>query len=420
MEFGINVDSLRKSNELRETKIKKTNENDNYNIKMVEYTFFIQNEIEISKIINSFDATHDGTVGHRFLTVKKWELVNICENDQKIINNKKIALLKYKKHDESMDLFINSFFQNRLHKNNNHGISSIKNASYIFWDLIHNYENFLDDFSYLSNKNIFFIDFSSRKMLYNRDHGIFYRGLDKCFLRTNLSIDQNNNKTLHKFIKIMETIHTFENKHFDLFFSKKLIKSKNFYETFKDLDNIIDEYLYNLYFYHFSDKIKINAIKLKSQIKSEIEENVRFLNTTVENVNWESYLLNMLINVKKSGWELFSLNSLFIYISYHMIRIFTVNDVSCVLHRFFHFLFQDMDISCTKFNNNNDNNNNDNNRFDIIKCRNNYDKFCNSIEYIKDYNNLLVFNDLFHVTIEQQQELYNFLIQKFIYDDDEI
>jgi hypothetical protein len=61
MEFGINVDSLRKSNELRETKIKKTNENDNYNIKMVEYTFFVQNEIEISKIISKLilDKNYD-------------------------------------------------------------------------------------------------------------------------------------------------------------------------------------------------------------------------------------------------------------------------------------------------------------------------------------------------------------------------
>jgi hypothetical protein len=412
MEFGINVDSLRKHNVIKKTKIKKQNENENYNIKMVEYTFFIQNEIEISKILNTLN---NYGISQRFLTIQKCDFINVCENDQKIVNNKKIVLLKYKKEDENISLFINSFFQQHLYNNNNVGISSITNASYIFWDLIHNYESILDVFLYLSNKNIFFMDFSSRKMLYNKDRGILYRGLDKCFSRENLFIDQNNKKILNTFIKILESIDSFENKHFDLFFSKKLIKSKNFYETFNDLDNIIDHYLHNLYFNHFSDKIKINASKWKKQIKSEIEENVKFLNTTIENMDWELYLLNMLINVKKTTWEVFSLNSLFIYIIYHMIKIFAINDPSCVLDRYLHFLFQNMHITCTKFNNSNDNT-----EFDIIRCINNYNKFRNSIEYMKDYNNMLIFNGLCHVTMEQQQYLYNFLIQKFIYDDGEI
>ena len=136
------------------------------------------------------------------------------------------------------------------------------------------------------------------------------------------------------------------------------------------MDSIIDEYVDNLYFYNFfSDKFKINnKIKWKIQIKSKIEENIRFLNTDIEKLNWELYLFLILVKVDKTVWETFALNSLFLYIAYYMIKIFDIKDTSCVLHRFFKFLFANIDINCTNFNNNDNN-------INIITCRNNYENF---------------------------------------------
>jgi len=408
MELGINVDSLHKLYQLEEPKFKKKNENDKYNVKLVEFTFFVQNELEISEKLNMTDKINQhGT--YRFLTIKKHEYVKVCENNQKIINNNRIILLKYKKLCENTGLFIESFFQYYL---NNNSIFRNYHAStsYILWDLLRVYETFFDDFLYLSNKNIFYIDFSSKNLLYNQ-YSIFYTGFDKCFLRDeNIEID----KSIKKFIKILESINCFGNKHFDIYFLKNLIKSKNFYETFKNLDNIIDEYVNNLYFFDFfSDKFKINKkIKWKLQIKSKIEENARFLNTDIEKINWELYLFSILVKVDKTVWETFALNSLFLYIAYHMIKILDINDSTCVLHRYFKFLFANIDINCTSFNNDNNNDNNIN----IITCRNNYNKFRNSIEYKKDYNDLLIFNSLSHVTNDQKKYLCDLLTKQIIYD----
>jgi len=419
MELGINVDSLQKLYKLeQEPKLKIINENDKYNTKIVEYTFFVQNELEISEKIDAMDLTNKYAVSYRFLTIKKHEFVNVCENNKKLINNNKIILLKYKKTYENMGIFVDSFFQHHL---NNNSIIETSGASCILWNFIHIYENFFDDFLYLSNKNIFYIDFSSKNLLYNKNYPIFYRDFDKCFLRDenikNLTKYVEIEKYTNKFIKIIESIEYFGNKHFDIFFSKELIKSKNFHETFKNLDNIIDDYVNNLFFCNFfSDKLKINnKIKWKIQIKSKIEENVRYLNKDIENLSWEIYLFFILVKVDKTVWETFALNSLFLYIAYYMIKIFDINDTSCVLYRYFKFLFANIDLNCTNFNNDNNDNN-----INIITCRNNYEKFYNSIEYEKDYNKSLIFNSLSHVTIEQQKNLYEWLVKKFTYDDVEI
>jgi hypothetical protein len=98
-------------------------------------------------------------------------------------------------------------------------------------------------------------------------------------------------------------------------------------------------------------------------------------------------------------WESFSLNSLFLNISYHMIKKFNINDKSSLIHKFLKCIFMNMDVSCSSFNNNTINSNNN-----IILCRENYDIFFNSID--KNY-----FNDLYDINYDQQDELYSFLSQ---------
>jgi hypothetical protein len=88
-------------------------------------------------------------------------------------------------------------------------------------------------------------------------------------------------------------------------------------------------------------------------------------------------------------------------------KIFHIQDKSTVVHRYFKFLFANMNVDCTSFNNDNDMTS----MTSISICRENYDKYRDSFQYQKDYDNLAIFFGLSHVNIEQQQELYIFLLK---------
>ena len=447
MEFGINVDSLKKSMKMGEKDIiKKSNELEKYTSKIVEYTFFVQNEIEVSEKLNTLQPEEYPYPGaYRFLTIKKYDFVKICESNKQILekmnidvdftkntNNKKIVLLRYKKDtsvgidmdDEKMTPFIDYFFYHN-HINNTSLFNEKPRASFIFWDFIHGYETLISDLQYLSNKDVVFLDFSSKNLLYNKKHSVFFNKFDKCLIRQYFNVTITDlrqdgdlqqlskyieiERYIDKFIKIIESIQYYGNKHFDLYFSKQLIKSKNFYIVYQNLDSIIDDYLNNLYFLkNFSDKFKNeNNNKWKTQIKSKIEENVKYFNIDAKKLNWKLYLLLLLEKNNKTLWETFALNSLFLNITYSMMKIFNIQDKSSVVHRYFKFLFTNMNINCSSFNNNNNNNNN----ISISICRENYDKYRDSFQYQKDYDSVANFFCFSHVTIEQQQELYIFLFK---------
>jgi hypothetical protein len=436
MDYGINVDFLQKIVETDTKEGKELNQlkdTEKYISKIVEYTFFVQNEIEISEKLNTIVPSYQTNSAYHFLTIKKYDFVKICESNKQILekmnldidftknaNKKKIVLLKYKKDVENMSSFIDSFFYHN-HLNNTSIFSDKPRASFIFWDLLNIYETFFDDFMYLANKDILFLDFSSKNLLYNKKHTIFFKNFEKCLLRKDFDVSKkelfldNNFQNLSKcteietyidkFIKIIESIEYYGNKHFDLYFSKQLIKANNFYFVYQNLDTIIDDYLNNLQFLkNFSVKFKNdNKNKWKSLIKIKIEENIHFLNIDVKKINWKLYLLLLVENSEKTLWETFSLNSLFLNITYFMMKIFDIKDKTSIVHRFFKFLFLNMDINCTSFNNNNNNNN-------ISICRKNYDKFRASFEYDKDFDNLTKLFCLSHVTMEKQEELYDFLL----------
>jgi hypothetical protein len=65
-------------------------------------------------------------------------------------------------------------------------------------------------------------------------------------------------------------------------------------------------------------------------------------------------------------------------------------------------------MNCSSFNNNNNNNNNISS---INICIDNFNKYHDSFQDKKDFDNLANFFCLSHVTIEQQQELYVFLLK---------
>jgi hypothetical protein len=424
MEFGINVDCLQNVIKKREKEVveykydNNDNEKQKYKLKLAEYTFFVENEIEVSKKLTS--------APYHFLTIQKYDFVKICEANKEILekmhmdfnSHKKIVLLKYKKdievNNEKMTLFIDSFFCNK------------PRASFIFWDFIHVYESFFDNFSYLASKDVMFLDFSSKNLLYNNKHTVFFNKFDKCLIRNNFDISKKDlsedgnlqklskyieiERYIDKFIEIIASIDYYGNKHFDLYFSKQLIKTKDFHSIFQNLDSIIEEYLNGLYFLkNFSDKFRNdNKNKWKLQIKNKIVENVGYFNIDTKKLNWKLYLLLILENTDKTVWEMFSLNSLFLNITYCMMKLLDIQDKSSIIHRFFKFLFMNIDMNSSGFNTTNNNN------INLAVCRENYNKYRDSFEYTKDFDNVSEFFCFSDVTTEQQEELYEYLSQENI------
>lgn len=438
-DYGINVDYLQNS-------FKSDKKNDEipekYISKLVEYDFFLKNELEISKILKEVDNTNNYHGINRFLIIQKYDFVKVCDNNTQLFakmniqldNDKRMMLVKYKKELQTMSPFIVSLFNNNLISNTSIFPENTL-ASRIFWDIIRINEDLFDDLIFLNKKNVQFLEFSSKNLLFNGDCSIYFTNFKKCLTRESFNIfyngdnnngllelqtyysSSNNNlqsiakyveieKYIDKFIKIIQTIDYFGNKHFDLYFSKQLIKNKDFYNVFQNIDSIIDDYLNQLYFIQFfSDKFKKQIkLKWKIDIKTNIEQNLSLLNISTEKISWKLYLFLILERKSDLVWETFSLNSLFTNIIYFMIKFFDIQDKTSVVHRYFKYLFTNMDVSSCSFYNNNG-------QFDIKKCMNNYNKFCDTFELSKDFNDLSGFYCLSHVSIEKQQELYDFLLK---------
>ena len=452
MELCINVDSLQKivKKEINEEKrITSSNISEKYKSKLVKYNFFIQNEIEISGILNKTDSTFINKGIFRFLLPQKYDFVKLCESNKKTLeklniqidltdNDDKYILLKYNKDVYIMNPFIDVFFNTNL-INNTSIFPENSVASSIFWDIIINYETFFDILIYLSEKEVIMLDFSSKNLYYNKPNMCVYlNNFEKCIINGKLHVktimtrEQNNyqnllqyqeiEKHVNKFVKIIESMEYYGNKHFDLYFSKQLIKTKNFNIVFQNLDKIIDDYLDNLYFLtFFSDNFKNDyKTKWKKKIKATIKNNIEILHIPCSNISWKLYLVFLLDNYSQTTWETFSLNSLFLNIIYSMLKIFAIKDKSSIVHRFFKFLFKNMDINCTAFcledvdfEKDEDiiENRNTSKNISIFDCMNGYNEFRKSIEINRDYNCVERFFCLQHVSYENQIELYNFLIK---------
>jgi hypothetical protein len=415
MEIGINVDSLQKiikfHEKHHEQEYNKYKTNEKLKSKIVEYNFFIQNEIDVCKIINKNILSCNKYSKFRYLTIQDYNMIKICETNKKtleniidinLFDNKRYLVLKYKNIDIHENLFIFSLINE-------------ENKS-LFWNLIHIYEYFLKNILFLSENNIRVLDFSSKNLLYSSDDSCIYmKNFEKCYKNTNICDFYDNydskESNINEFIKILDKIEYFGNKHFALYFAKQIIIRKDLFLILNNLDTIIDEYINNLYFLKFfSEKVKKELLlKWRQNIKNMpvFDKNNSFI---ISSNDWKLYLCLFLkySHSQTTIWETFSVNSFFLNISISFLKFFEIEDKNSILHKYIQFLLKnldietrnDMTINIEKYNifmsyfekkisyDKNDNNNDDNNKI----------------------NNIYKATIMENISIEKQEALYNYLL----------
>jgi len=386
MEIGINVDSLGvyiKNNEKNNQNYKNNEKKEGLQSKIVEYTFFIQNEIEVSHIIDKNISYYNKYGFFRYLTVQKYDIIKLCETNktyQENLINKKYLVLKYKnikKNDNNSHYY--GFMVSFINEENNLPI---------LCKLLYIYECILKNITFLFNNNIRLIDFSSKNLLYDVDDSCIYmKNFKKCYI----------NENINEFIQILENTEYFGNKHFDLYFAKQIIIRKDLLIILNNLDIIIENYINNLYFFRFfPEKVKNEYIILcKKYIKSNPIFEKNQINPDIIYTNdWKLFLCLFLKNSHSNSniWETFSINSLFLNISISLLKFFTVQEKNTILHKYIKFLFSNLDI--TK-------------QIDVEKNEKIYYYFMNSFENSDhEYNSTILSN----LSIEKQEELCGYLI----------
>lgn len=328
MKMNINVDSLQKTIYFEEKERKKPD----YGKELVEYTFFVENKINIGEIISKLMVLWQRNSFFRYITIEDYEFIKICEHNKNILrhtynndNNSKIAqdkryiILNYKYDVTSYkyEPFIYSIF-------------NLQNNC-IFVNIMIIYEEIVNNFIFLGENHIRSLDFSSKNLLYCRDNSCIYIQNFEKYLK-----DENSND----FIKIIDNIDNFNNKHFDLFLAKEIIRKKDLFLVFNN-SNIIDEYTDNLDFLKvFPENIKL---KWKQKLVSEFQKKREtYKNLCIDPYDWQSYLKNTLVNTSETLWVAFSINSLFMIISIILIQFFQVKEKDSIIHKFIEYLMSNL------------------------------------------------------------------------------
>jgi hypothetical protein len=363
MEIGINVDLLENIiKNKKKNKIEKQEKEEKLYSKIGEYSFFIQNELAVSEIINKNLTVPEKNGFFRYLTVEEHNFIKIGETYEDNTNflsnnlNNKYVILKYKFIENlNNKTFINSFID-------------YENKS-IFWNLINIYEHFIQNFLFLNEtreKKINLLDFSPKNLLYDDKSGcIFMRNFKKCYI---------NDGNLDNFITIINSIEYFGNKHFEIYLAREIIDKKDLLVIWNNLDTILDEYIQNLYFFKFfsqkiKNEIKNNWIKI---IKTNpvFERNNEMTHIFATN-DWKTFLSLFLTysQINNSVWETFSVNCLFLNITISLVKFFKIEDKNSILHKYIQFLFNNLDLK---------------NNLSMLLNREKYAVFINSIQ--KDFH----------------------------------
>jgi hypothetical protein len=286
LKTDIQLDSLKLC--INREKKKEDDEVNNYSYsKIVDFNFFIKNELEISEKINNtlFGAFYCNTLCN---------FKNITTNHlpTKILPNKEYLILNYKNNGKDIIYFFSRF------KNSNFYCEFIFNIYNQFLDILAN-----------SEKPFMFIDLNYENMYLTYDNfSPYLSNFDKCFW-----LQDNEKKNISILKKTIEEITYFGNKHIILFILHKIGKNK-----VCSIIDIISEYVNQLYFLRkFSQDIKkqyqINCEKYINNIINITESENSF-------IIWEDLLLSYLFSANVfREIEKFKLNSLFLNIAISLI-----------------------------------------------------------------------------------------------------
>jgi hypothetical protein len=226
------------------------------------------------------------------------------------------------------------------------------------------------------------------------------QNFDKCYKKSNICDFYDNyskeTQNVDEFIKLLENIHYFGNKHFDLYFTKQIVNRKDLLVILNNLDIIIEDYIENLYFLRFfSENVKNEVkVKWKKYIKTmRVFEKTQENSDIIVSNDWKSYLSLFLkySQAESNIWETFSVNSLFLNISVCLLKFFDIKEKNSILHQYIKFLFNNLDIK---------------KRIDMVKIESNYNVFMSYVEKESNIYNLTILKDL---SDEKQEELYKYL-----------
>ena len=404
MDTRINVDSLLRNVNKKQKLYKDKDEK--FTTKIVEYDFFVGNEIEISNIINKNRRTAEKNRSFRFLTVKRFNFIEIYNYNQKYpryinysenfqnFDDKKYILLEYIniENENNLDnLNYNSFIHFLLNDEN----------MPLFYNLTYFYEYFLKIFSFLSEINIRSLNFSSKNFCYStKEDCIYLKNFEKCCKNDILN---ENIENINKFIQIMEKIDYFGNKHFDLFFIKMIIIKKDLFIILNNLEMLIDEYINNIYYLKFfSENTKREIITFtKNYIKNMkiFQKNDETVNNIIKENRWKDYLSYYLkdsnSHSKSTIWEMFSINSFFLNITFCLLKFIEIEDKNSIIHKYIKFLVNNLNIQ---------------NSVDITKNEILYNSFMSSLEE----ENIIYAASIKNICIEKYEKyeiFYDYLLK---------
>jgi hypothetical protein len=296
---------------------------DDYDDKvLVENTILIENEIEISKILEDLESNVD----YNFIIDTKRTIMNVNEKNNKN-NLKKYVILTYMRSDKDYSNFIvnllNSFNEERKP---------------VIIKLVNIYSVFLEELNYLSLNGIYFMDFSYKNINIEDDRNKFIlTNFQSCIRINPIKNDKNpTNKLI--ILKIVENTEYFGNKHILLFIIKYLIKYDDYNSFFIKKEELIDVYCNNLHFLvPFSQKVKDNYKKECQTFINELLIRFKMFHqdhkhdyTNDKNNSFCDQFITFLLQNQTNDYlceiEYFMLNSLFLNVIIQIIRVFNIKN----------------------------------------------------------------------------------------------
>lgn len=286
--------------------------------KMVEKTFFIDNEIKISEKLKKtlFGLLH-------FNYVYDWKTTNITTNIKTKINtpiktNNTYVVLTYRnKKSNIMDVILNSV---------NNPVFNGKLFFHVY--VLQTYETFLDLLSQ-EERELFFIDISYDNMHYIEDkyhHIPFFNNFQNCIWIKRENINDSDDEKTDKMAILkssVEEITYFGNKHIILF----ILKNTN-----DSLKHIVQKYVEQLYFLKsFSPNIKeyyknLCEKYILNNITNKFEEESKHKWYDSSHIQKQEFLWNLLTSKHVlREIELFKLNSFFLNLIFQMIHTFDLS-----------------------------------------------------------------------------------------------